>query len=135
MTERNHEWLAERFEAESVKRSPRWTSGNNGKSSRLSCRLCAPAISTALLPCGIPTSFTSIPELGGGAPTEVHGAADWAKGAIAFAQAVSQAGQFVQLMLVDGNVGIVWAPGGKLISRTERSLTSISSPLKPVSTN
>jgi RNA polymerase sigma-70 factor (ECF subfamily) len=49
-----------------------------------------------------------------GTPAEIHGAADWARGAIAFAQAVSQAGHFVQPMLVDGNVGIVWAPGGKL---------------------
>lgn len=49
-----------------------------------------------------------------GTPAEIHGAGEWAKGAIAFAQTVSQAGHFVQPMLVDGNVGIVWAPGGKL---------------------
>jgi RNA polymerase sigma factor (sigma-70 family) len=49
-----------------------------------------------------------------GAPTEIHGAVNWARGAIAFAQALSNAGHFVQPMLVDGNVGIVWAPRGKL---------------------
>ena len=49
-----------------------------------------------------------------GAPTEIHGAVEWARGAIAFAQAASRALPFVQLMLVDGNVGLVWAPGGKL---------------------
>jgi RNA polymerase sigma factor (sigma-70 family) len=51
-----------------------------------------------------------------GTPAEIHGAAEWARGAISFAQAVSQAGHFVQPMLVDGNVGIVWAPRGKLYS-------------------
>jgi SnoaL-like domain len=49
-----------------------------------------------------------------GTPTEIHGAAEWAKGAITFAQGVSQAGRFVKPMLVNGRVGIVWAPGGKL---------------------
>jgi RNA polymerase sigma factor (sigma-70 family) len=49
-----------------------------------------------------------------GAPTEIRGAADCVRGAIAFSEGVSHAGHFVQPMLVDGNVGIVWAPAGKL---------------------
>ena len=47
-----------------------------------------------------------------GAPREVHGAEQWAKGAIAYVQAVG----FAQpaLALVDGVVGLVLAPRGKL---------------------
>jgi RNA polymerase sigma-70 factor (ECF subfamily) len=47
-----------------------------------------------------------------GAPREVRGAEQWAKGAIAYVQAVG----FGQptLMLVDGAVGLVLAPRGKL---------------------
>ena len=44
-----------------------------------------------------------------GAPREIHGAENWAKGAIAFSQQL--AGE-VQPMLVNGEVGLVWAPGG-----------------------
>jgi RNA polymerase sigma-70 factor (ECF subfamily) len=45
-----------------------------------------------------------------GAPREIRGAAAWAKGAIAFAQLARS----MQPMLVDGTVGLVWAPGGRL---------------------
>lgn len=45
-----------------------------------------------------------------GAPREIRGAANWAKGAIAF----SQLARMVQPMLVDGAVGLVWAPRGRL---------------------
>lgn len=45
-----------------------------------------------------------------GAPREIRGAANWAKGAIAF----SQMARFIRPALVDGNVGLVFAPGGKL---------------------
>ena len=45
-----------------------------------------------------------------GAAREVRGAEQWAKGAIAYAQAVGSA----QLALVDGAVGLVLAPRGKL---------------------
>ena len=47
-----------------------------------------------------------------GAPREVRGAEQWAKGAIAYVQAVG----FAQpaLVLVDGAVGLVLAPRGKL---------------------
>jgi len=44
-----------------------------------------------------------------GAPREIHGAENWARGAIAFSQQL--AGE-VQPMLVNGEVGLVWAPGG-----------------------
>jgi RNA polymerase sigma-70 factor (ECF subfamily) len=44
-----------------------------------------------------------------GAPREIHGARNWAKGAIAFSR---QLAGFVQPMLVNGEVGLVWAPGG-----------------------
>jgi RNA polymerase sigma-70 factor (ECF subfamily) len=42
--------------------------------------------------------------------TEVRGARTWAKGAVAF----SRFAQFVQPALVNGAVGLVWAPGGRL---------------------
>src|SRR5579863_2672248 len=45
-----------------------------------------------------------------GAPREIHGAQAWAKGAIAFAQLAGS----LQQMLVDGTVGLVYAPGGRL---------------------
>ena len=44
-----------------------------------------------------------------GAPREIHGAENWAKGAIAFLRQLAGA---VQPMLVNGEVGLVWAPGG-----------------------
>jgi RNA polymerase sigma-70 factor (ECF subfamily) len=46
-----------------------------------------------------------------GAPTEVRGAANWAKGAIAFSRLVGPA---VQPALVNGSPGLVFAPGGRL---------------------
>lgn len=45
-----------------------------------------------------------------GAPREIRGARNWAHGAIAF----SQAARFVQPALVNGSVGLILAPGGKL---------------------
>ncbi|HMG36367.1 MAG TPA: sigma-70 family RNA polymerase sigma factor [Blastocatellia bacterium] len=45
-----------------------------------------------------------------GAPTEVRGARNWAKGAIAFARGA----RFTQTALVDGTVGVVVAPRGRL---------------------
>ena len=45
-----------------------------------------------------------------GAATEVRGAANWAKGAVAF----SQLALGVQPALVDGSPGLVFAPGGRL---------------------
>ena len=45
-----------------------------------------------------------------GPPTEIRGARTWAKGAITFSQLVRSAPP----MLVDGAVGLVWAPGGRL---------------------
>jgi RNA polymerase sigma factor (sigma-70 family) len=45
-----------------------------------------------------------------GAPREIRGARNWAQGAVAFAQAV----KFVQPALVNGAVGLVWAPRGRL---------------------
>jgi|SRR5579862_3455708 len=47
-----------------------------------------------------------------GPPREIRGAQNWAKGAIAFSRHVSIRG--VQPMLVDGEVGLVWAPRGRL---------------------
>jgi RNA polymerase sigma-70 factor, ECF subfamily len=46
-----------------------------------------------------------------GVPREIRGAREWAKGAIAFSQAI----RFVQPALVGGAVGLVWAPGGRLL--------------------
>lgn len=45
-----------------------------------------------------------------GAPREIRGARNWARGAVAFSQMV----RFAQPALVDGAVGIVVAPHGKL---------------------
>ena len=45
-----------------------------------------------------------------GAPTEVRGAANWAKGAIAFSRLVRS----VQPALVNGSPGLVFAPSGRL---------------------
>ena len=45
-----------------------------------------------------------------GAPAEVRGARDWAKGAVAYAQL----GRSMQPALVNGNVGLVYAPRGHL---------------------
>jgi RNA polymerase sigma-70 factor (ECF subfamily) len=50
-----------------------------------------------------------------GAPREIRGAANWAKGAIAFSQLVRS----IQPMLVDGGIGLVWAPRGR-VSRVLR---------------
>jgi hypothetical protein len=46
-----------------------------------------------------------------GAPREIHGAQAWAKGALAFAHAAP----FSRPMLVNGAVGLVWAPHGRLL--------------------
>src|SRR5262245_44892841 len=46
-----------------------------------------------------------------GAPAEVHGARNWAKGALAFAQAA----RFMQPALVNGAVGLILAPRGRLL--------------------
>jgi RNA polymerase sigma-70 factor (ECF subfamily) len=45
-----------------------------------------------------------------GAAREIHGARNWAKGAIAFARLATN----VEIMLVNGSVAIVTAPGGRL---------------------
>ena len=44
-----------------------------------------------------------------GTPREIRGARNWAKGAIAFSRQVTGA---VQPMLINGEVGLVWSPGG-----------------------
>src|SRR5262245_25650544 len=46
-----------------------------------------------------------------GAPTEVRGARNWAKGALAYAQAA----RFMQPALVNGAVGLILAPRGRLL--------------------
>lgn len=46
-----------------------------------------------------------------GAPAEVRGAANWAKGAVAYSQLVGS----VQPALVNGSPGLVFAPGGRLL--------------------
>lgn len=46
-----------------------------------------------------------------GAPREFRGAANWARGATA---AFSRFSRFVQAAIVNGSVGLVFAPGGKL---------------------
>ncbi len=46
-----------------------------------------------------------------GAPREIRGAQNWARGAVAFAAMA----QHVQPALVNGSVGLVWAPQGRLM--------------------
>jgi RNA polymerase sigma-70 factor, ECF subfamily len=46
-----------------------------------------------------------------GAPSEIHGAENWARGAIAYVKAA----KFVQAALINGAVGLVWAPRGRLL--------------------
>src|SRR5215475_11642715 len=48
---------------------------------------------------------------GGGAPREIHGARNWARGA--FSRSVGSV-HYVEPALVDGTAGLVWAPHGKL---------------------
>lgn len=48
---------------------------------------------------------------GSGAPREIRGARNWAKGAIAFSRQLSGT---AQPMLVNGEVGLVWTPGGRV---------------------
>ena len=54
-----------------------------------------------------------------GAPREIRGAANWAKGAIAF----SQLARSLQMMLVNGEVGLVWAPRGKSLRVLKFAIT------------
>src|SRR5256714_493475 len=54
-----------------------------------------------------------------GAPREIRGARNWAKGAIAF----SPAARFAQAALVDGVPGAVFAPGGKLHNALRFTIT------------
>jgi RNA polymerase sigma factor (sigma-70 family) len=48
-----------------------------------------------------------------GAPREIHGAGNWARGAIAFSRTAGPV-QNIQPALIDGRVGLVWAPAGRL---------------------
>jgi RNA polymerase sigma factor (sigma-70 family) len=54
-----------------------------------------------------------------GAPREIRGARNWAKGAVAF----SQLARFAQPALVDGDVGLVFAPGGRLFRVLQFTIT------------
>ncbi len=47
-----------------------------------------------------------------GAPREIRGAQTWAKSALAFTQAIRPAE--VEPLMVNGAVGLLWAPGGRL---------------------
>jgi RNA polymerase sigma-70 factor (ECF subfamily) len=85
---------------------------NNEKSSALSLPLCVPVISRVSSPFSIRMSWSALDSttVAPGAPTEIRGVRTWAKGAIASSQLVHSAPP----MLVDGAVGLVWAPGGRL---------------------
>jgi RNA polymerase sigma-70 factor (ECF subfamily) len=50
-------------------------------------------------------------DMAAGAPTEVRGAAAWAKGAVAYGHLA----QLTRPALVDGAIGVVVAPRGKLV--------------------
>ena len=49
-----------------------------------------------------------------GAPTEIRGARNWARGALAFSRKNLSFARFSQPALVNGAVGLVLAPGGRL---------------------
>jgi RNA polymerase sigma-70 factor (ECF subfamily) len=55
-----------------------------------------------------------------GAPREIRGALNWAKGAVAF----SKFARFVQPALIDGHVGLVLAPGGRLSRALRFTITN-----------
>jgi len=59
-----------------------------------------------------PDAVVHVDEVGAqpGGPREIRGAQNWAKGAISFARAA----RFAQAVLVDGQVGLVLAPHGRL---------------------
>lgn len=44
-------------------------------------------------------------------PSEIHGAENWARGAVAYAKVAKS----VQAMLINGAAGLVWAPRGRLL--------------------
>jgi RNA polymerase sigma-70 factor (ECF subfamily) len=48
-----------------------------------------------------------------GAPREIHGAGNWARAAIAFSRSAGPL-QNIELALIDGRVGLMWAPAGRL---------------------
>jgi RNA polymerase sigma factor (sigma-70 family) len=50
-----------------------------------------------------------------GAPTEVHGAQAWAKSAVAFAAAFADLARATTPALINGNIGAISAPGGRLL--------------------
>ena len=47
-----------------------------------------------------------------GVPREIRGAQNWARGAVAFSKSVGI--HYVEPAIVDGSVGLVWAPHGRL---------------------
>jgi hypothetical protein len=50
-----------------------------------------------------------------GAPTEIHGAQAWAKGAVAFSQAFADLVRSTTPALIHGKLGAISAPGGRLL--------------------
>src|SRR6185369_15611969 len=50
-------------------------------------------------------------DMAAGAPSEVRGAAAWAKGAVSYGQLA----QLVRPALVDGSIGLVMAPQGRVV--------------------
>jgi RNA polymerase sigma-70 factor (ECF subfamily) len=69
-----------------------------------------------------PDVLVKVDEAGGrpGAPREIRGARNWAKGAVAF----SHAARFAQAVLVDGAVGAVFVRDGKLFSVLSFTITN-----------
>jgi RNA polymerase sigma-70 factor (ECF subfamily) len=54
-----------------------------------------------------------------GGAREIRGARNWAQGAITFSQLI----RFAQPALVDGSVGLVWAPRGRLLRALKFTIT------------
>ena len=50
-----------------------------------------------------------------GAPRVIHGAQNWARGAVAFAAAFAHVTRFTASALIDGKIGVIAAPDGHLL--------------------
>ena len=89
---------------------PTRISFGSARSSRHSLPLCALATSRA---CSLllDPDLVVRADMAAGAPTEIRGAAVWGKGAVAYGHMA----QLTQPALVDGAIGVVVAPRGRLV--------------------
>ena len=106
---RRGSWRAARGAACAAAGRPTPISSGSARSSMPSWRHCAPATWKACSPSSIRISWCA--RTWAGAPTEIRGAAAWAKGAVAYGHLA----RLTQPALVNGAVGVVVAPQGRLV--------------------